>query len=165
MDDLIQRLDRGLATYRPDYYDRLLPGVTDAELDAFEKRFTLQLPIAFRQLYRWRNGQEMMDFEPLQFNFTLSSLEEISISKEELDEMIGADFEDPSWWRSSWVPFLFNGGGDHLCLDLTAEDGGTPGQIISFYHDYEARPIEFPSLEDWLLDLVKSIEDETLELA
>jgi cell wall assembly regulator SMI1 len=63
------------------------------------------------------------------------------------------------------VPFLSNGGGDHLCLDVVAEDGGTPGQVIAFWHDPENRSIEFASPDEWLETLVESMEDGTLELA
>ena len=82
-----------------------------------------------------------------------------------LDGMIGYDFDDPKWWRRGWIPFLANGGGDHLCVDLTAEDGGKPGQLIAFWHDDETRDVEFPSLAAWLRDLVESMENGTLELA
>jgi cell wall assembly regulator SMI1 len=120
MEALIGRLDCWLAKNRPDYYVHLQPGATDAQLDAFEVQFSLKLPAAFRQLYRWRNGQDGMRSESLQQNFLFSSLEDISRTKELMDGMIGYDFEDPRWWRCGWVPFLDNGAGDHLCLDLTA---------------------------------------------
>jgi cell wall assembly regulator SMI1 len=78
--------------------------------------------------------------------------------------MIGSDFEDPRWWRGGWVPFLGNGGGDYLCLDVAAEDGGAPGQLVAFWHDRENRPIEFESFEAWLRELAESMEAGTLEL-
>jgi cell wall assembly regulator SMI1 len=99
--------------------------VTDAELDAFEAQFTL-MPAAFRQLYRWRNGQDPMSSAPLQGNRSFCTLEEIASTKAMLDGMIGYDFDDPRHWRRGWVPFLHNGGGSYLCLDLAAEDGGLP---------------------------------------
>jgi cell wall assembly regulator SMI1 len=37
--ELIERLDRWLAAHRPGYYSRLQPGVSDADLDAFETQF------------------------------------------------------------------------------------------------------------------------------
>jgi cell wall assembly regulator SMI1 len=37
--------------------------------------------------------------------------------------MIGYGFDDPKWERRGWIPFLSNGGGDRLGLDLMAEDG------------------------------------------
>jgi len=41
-----------------------------------------------------------------------------------------------------------------LCLDLMAETGGQPGQLLTFRHDWEKRSIDFPSLETWLAQIV-----------
>ena len=161
---LIGRLDRWLAANRPDYYALLRPGATDAELDAVEAQFAVRLPATFRQLYRWRDGQDPMSFVPLQMNRTFMPLEDIARVKDMLDGMIGFDFDDPKYWRRGWVPFLHNGGGSYLCLDLVAEDGGQPGQLIGFWKRDEDRPVEFPSVEAWLADLVAAMEAGELEL-
>lgn len=162
---LIERLNRWLAANRPDYYAHLLPGASDAELNAFEAQFSVMLPDSFRQLYRWRDGHDQLRLESLVDNLMFSSLEDIARQKDLMDGMIGVDFEDPRWWRRGWVPFLENGAGDHLCVDLAAENGGTPGQVLMFYHDWERRPIRSPSLESWLADLVSSMENGSLQLA
>ncbi len=161
----IERVDRWLAMNRPDYYARLRPGATDADLDAFEVRFSLRLPVPFRVFYRWRDGQESDCTAGLQNNRMFSSLGEVAETKEMLDGMIDSDFDDPRWWRRGWVPFLANGGGDHLCLDVAAEDGGAPGQLVAFRHDWESRSVEFPDFEAWLRHLAESMEAGTLELA
>lgn len=165
VESLIGRMDRWLAMNRPAYHALLRPGATDAELDALEARFSLELPAAFRRLYRWRDGQDPMSSRPIQHNRTFMTLADVAATKDLLDSMIGADFEDPRYWRRGWVPFLHNGGGSYLCLDMRAEDGGRPGQLVGFWKADEDRPIEFPSLEAWLTDLVASMEDGRLELA
>jgi cell wall assembly regulator SMI1 len=162
---LIERLDRWLAANRPDFYAHLLPGSGDFQLDTFEARFALTLPDSLRQLYHWRNGHDQLQSESLVHNLMFSSLEDVARQKELMDGMIGSDFENPQWWRRSWVPFLENGAGDHLCVDTAAEDGGTSGQVLMFYHDWEHRPIRSPSLEAWLSGLVESMESGTLQLA
>jgi cell wall assembly regulator SMI1 len=162
--ELIERLDRWLAAHRPGYYSRLQPGVSDADLDAFETQFAFKLPSAFRELYRWRNGQDPMSYDSLQGNRMFCALEEVASTKEMLDDMIGYDFEDPSYWRRGWLPFLHNGGGSYLCLDLAAEGGGHPGQLLGFWKADADRPVEFPSMEAWLADLVDSMESGRLEL-
>jgi cell wall assembly regulator SMI1 len=165
MPESIERVDRWLAANRPDYYARLRPGATDAALDAFEARFALRLPVPFRASYRWRDGQEPDCTASLQNNRMFSSLGEVAETKEMLDGMIGSDFDDPRWWRRGWVPFLADGGGDHLCLDVAAEDGGGPGQLVVFWHDWEDRSVKFPDFEAWLRQLADSMEAGTLELA
>jgi cell wall assembly regulator SMI1 len=157
----IARIDRWLAANRPDYYRHLQPGATADALDAFESRFSLRLPEPFRSLYRWRDGQEPACAASLQGNRMFSSLDEIAETKGMLDGMIGSDFEDAGWWRLGWVPFLANGGGDCLCLDVAAEGGGTPGQLVAFWHDWENRRVEFPGLETWLRHLADAMESGT----
>jgi len=44
----IERVDAALAANRPAYYAALQPGVTDADLDEFERRFSLRLPGAIQ---------------------------------------------------------------------------------------------------------------------
>lgn len=161
---LLERMERRLAANRPDYFARLQPGVTDAQLDAFEARYSFKLPPAFRSLYRWRNGQEERCFESLQLNRMFSPLEDVAEIKEMFDGMIGHDFDRPEWWRRGWVPFLSNGGGSHLCVDVAAEDGGQTGQLVAFWKADEDRPVEYPSVEVWLADLVESMESGELEL-
>jgi cell wall assembly regulator SMI1 len=165
VEELIVRLDRWLSENRPDYYARLQPGVTKEVFRDFEAEIGMELPASFRQLYRWRNGQDPAYSASLWENWMFSPLEDVLHFKRLLDGMIGSDFfEDPSWWRRGWVPFLYNGGGDHLCLDLTAEGGGTAGQLITFWHDWDRRVARFASVESWLKALVESMENGTIEL-
>lgn len=96
---LIKRIAGGLAANQPGYYAALQPGVTEADLDVFEQRFSCRLPLAFRALYRWRNGQPASLSESLQGNRMFTPLEDLAETKELLDGMIGSDFEDERWWR------------------------------------------------------------------
>jgi cell wall assembly regulator SMI1 len=164
MHPTIARIDRWLAAYRPDYYAQLQPGVNDAALDTFESQFSLQLPAAFRELYLWRNGQHGDCSDRLQMNRMFSSLEEITDLKAELDDLIDCDFDDPRYWRRGWVPFLHNGGGSHLCVDIAAEDGGVSGQLIGFWKADKDRPVEYPSVEGWLSGLADLMETGQLEV-
>jgi cell wall assembly regulator SMI1 len=88
-----------------------------------------------------------------------SPLEDVMSTKVMLDGMIATDFEEPSWWSRGWLPFLSNGGGDHLCVDLAAEFGGNPGQLVTFWHDWENRSAKFPNMESWLQSLVNSLAE------
>ena len=164
IETLLNRMAAWLATNRPDYYALLQPGATEAQLDALESRFAMKLPAAFRQLYRWRDGQDPMAFDSLQGNRSFMTLDDIADAKAELDGCVGLDFEDPRYWRRGWVPFLHNGGGSYLCLDMTAEDGGEPGHLIAFWKADADRPIKYANIEAWLTELVRSMEDGSLEI-
>jgi cell wall assembly regulator SMI1 len=157
-DDLIQRLDRWLATNRPEYYALLQPGAPEAELDVLEAKFSVQLPAAFRKLYLWKNGQDPMSSDNFHKNRMFCALEDISSGKEEFDSMIGLDFEEPTYWWRGWIPFLHNGGGSYLCVDMGVENGGQVGQLIAFWKQDQDRPVEYPSVEAWLTELVESME-------
>lgn len=160
--ELITRLDRWLVTNRPEYYAQLRPGVTDVELDSVEARFGLSLPVSFRHLYQWRDGQD--GYDSIQHNRMFMPLESVISTKELNDGFIGNDFPTLEWWRREWVPFLENGAGDCLVIDLLGINGGRPGQVVTFWHDWDNRAVEFPSLDAWLQDLVESMESGELEL-
>jgi hypothetical protein len=40
-------------------------------------------------------------------------------------------------------------------VDTLAEDGGTPGHLVAFWHDWDRRHVEFPSIAAWLAVLVE----------
>ena len=157
----IARIDRWLAAHHPDYYVRLRPGATDEVLDAFERRFSLRLPPAFRALYRWRDGQHPECCDSLHQNRMFVPLEDVTDTKDLLDGMIGYDFEDPRYWRRDWVPFLHNGSGSYLCLDLAAEGGGVAGQLVAFWKSDKDRPVEHASMGVWLTTVADSMEAGT----
>lgn len=160
----LEEIDLWIRSNRPGYYAELQPGVSDEQLNRFEQQFSVKLPAAFRELYRWKNGQPNSCSDSFVENRMFTPLEDMAETKKELDAMIGTDFEDPTTWRRGWIPFLSNGGGDHLCLDMGAEDGGAIGQLIAYWHADEDRPIEFPSTEAWLQEISGQMKDGTFEV-
>jgi cell wall assembly regulator SMI1 len=155
--ELLTRIDRCLEEQRPECYALLTPGVDEATLDRLEQHLGFSLPAEFRQLYRWRNGNR--EQESFSHNSYFMPLEEVESSYDVLTGMIGADFEEPDWWRADWIPFLASWGGNHLCIDLGGAFSGRPGQVLEFVHDGRSRPIVAPSLEDWLDAYVRALED------
>ncbi len=161
MAELVTRLDAWLREYRPAYYANLLPGLTAEELVGFERRLGVTLPSSFCVLYQWRNGQ-FHDDPSFRGNRYWMCAGDIARTKELMDSLIGADFE-PGWWQRSWVPFLHNGGGDHLCIDTAGTGSGSPGQLVEFWHDAPHRPVVAPSLESWLHNFIQSLERDRWE--
>jgi len=158
---MIERLDKILREKRNDYYRLLRPGIGEQELKAFENKFSMELPCDFKKLYIWKDGQDPMSSDPIQGNRTFMSLQDVDSCKEDLDGMISYDFEDPKYWRRGWVPFLSNGGGSYLCLDIAAEDGGVTNQLVGFWKADTDRPVEYSSISAWLKELTESIENGT----
>jgi cell wall assembly regulator SMI1 len=161
MQDLILRADDWLKANRP----ILRPGVNDAALCAYEARFGLVLPTDLKQLYRWRDGQDLGPSMAIVHNHMFVPLSESASIKELRDGMIGADFDDPAWWRRGWVPFTESYGGDSYCVNLDADGGGTLGEVIDFWHDEPTRNVLAPSLAHWFRELVVAMEEGRLELA
>lgn len=160
MADLLKRLDAWLSKNRPAYYAGLLPGLTDMEWDAFVAQLSVQPPAALRAFYQWRNGNPDDCFYG---NQDWMCAEEAARMKRMLDDMIGYDFEE-GYWKRDWIPFLHNGGGSYLCVDVTgATDDGVPGQLVEFWKADEDRPVCATSLEEWLADFVNSLERDVWE--
>lgn len=162
MTELVARLDAWLSRNRPDYYARLLPGLTTEEWTGFQKRLGVELSDGFRTLYQWRNGQPDDYFVCFHGNRTWTPAADVIGTKELLDSMIGSDFE-PGWWDRAWVPFLHNGGGSRLCVDVAGTDGGKPGQVVEFWKADADRPVVSESIEHWLADFVTSLERDRWE--
>jgi cell wall assembly regulator SMI1 len=110
-DTSLAELDATLRSARPEFHAKLRPGVDESALDSFEAYCGQALPVAFRELYRWRAG---------------------------------------------WIPFAANGGGSYLCVDLRAEDGGTPDQVIEFWKADHDRPVVHTDLSGWIAHVVVS---------
>lgn len=156
MKESIDELDDYLARCRADYYLQLQPGVSDQHLAAVEARLGLALPPTFCLLYKWRNGQRPECSASLVKNWMFSALEEVVETKELLDDMIGTDFEVPTWWSRGWIPFMSNGGGDYLCLDVAGEFHAPAGQLVSFWHDWEDRSTRYANVQEFVQAVSKS---------
>ena len=57
-----------------------------------------------------------------------------------------------------WIPISDNSGGEHLCVDLDPAEGGTVGQLFSYWHEYGAWRIVAPSFTVFLERLLKHLE-------
>lgn len=161
MKTVITRLDEWLKRNRPDYYVQLLPGASDEEIRRLEQLIGQHLPESFKALYRWRNGQPTNCFDSFHDNKMLLNLKEIADSWSVLKELLeGGDFEIENWWRAGWLPFLHDGGGNHLCLDLEGTFTGHKGQLLEFWHDDYDRNVLYPDFDSYLETVVGCLEQQ-----
>jgi cell wall assembly regulator SMI1 len=159
MDTLIARLDRWLTEYRSGYHAELQPGLSGKRLLEFEQHLGFRVPDAFKELYAWRNGQSPRCYAALQGNRMFMTIEDVLGTHRMMNELLeGGEFDQELWWSPRWVPFLYNGAGDYLCIDTGGAFTGSEGQIIEFWHDWERRDVVYPSLEKWLETFVASLE-------
>jgi len=157
----ISEIDSWLSTHRPQYYSKLLPGLTKQEIEALELSIGYKLPEAFCQFFAWKNGQ--LDCEVGIFINNLFLLnaagiaEEVTFFREELSDQ-------PEWFHRAWIPFMRNYQGDVLCIDMEGSFGGRPGQVLMFYHDDPMRVIEFSSFDKWLETFAFAMKNNLLSL-
>lgn len=139
INQLIERADKLFRERRPEYYSQLQSGADEKTLARAEGYYGFPLPEALRSLYSWKNGQAVHCHESFTGidNLSFMSLEEGMEAHRIFVELERAGEFSAGWWDASWIPFLANGGGDHVCMEVTP-DGRSAG-LLWFFHDYEGR--------------------------
>lgn len=161
------RIERWYAANVPPDEFYLADGASNAEILAFEQDLGVVLPADARASYRLHNGSDQ--YAVFEYGFHLLSLEEVSQSwrmwKENLDagvfDGMTPDPEGPiksDWWNEKWIPITHNSGGDHHCIDMDPDRGGTIGQLIKFSHEPGPQRVVAGSMNEWLHDFATELE-------
>lgn len=158
---LITRLDKWLRINRPRFYKSLRKGLSAECIESTEKAIGHALPHAFKEFYKWKNGQMSYASESLMDLWHIQSLQNAATERETMNEGDYSQFLH--WWNPMWVPFATNYAGDSLCLDLCGCFNGVSGQIVKFIHDDDSRIILFPSFDAWLEVTVLLFEESAYE--
>lgn len=159
-----KRLEIWLKTNNPALMADLNPPASDAEIKELEQKIGMKLPEDFVECLKVHNGQKGEAewlFSGLEFLSSRRIADEWAIWKDLLDggDLDGAEAEpetgiQPVWWSPKWIPFTYNGAGDHLCLDLDPDRGGQNGQIITLWHDDGARKKKSDSFAQWFSEFI-----------
>ena len=167
MQELWAQFEGWLQEHWPEGLADLNPPATDAEIQALEGGLGVALPADFVACLQLHNGQANGVgglFNGTDFLSSHAVLGEWKIWKELLDGGHFADIksEPPAgvrddWWNPRWIPFTYNGCGDHDCIDLDPAAGGQSGQVISMWHDMAERDIQAPSFQAWFADYVQAV--------
>lgn len=176
MDAIAQRLHTAVSRLLqddPEVGECFNAGASDADFAALEALIGASLPEDFKSLYRSYNGQTdeagyLFDAEEW------LSLERIAdewqIWKDLYDdgtfaengEDQGSEPDDPAievvWWSPMWIPFTYDGSGNHLCVDLAPTESGTVGQVVRMWHDDSERSLEAKSFGAWIEQYVTALE-------
>ncbi|ALW90180.1 SMI1/KNR4 family protein [Deinococcus actinosclerus] len=163
--EVLARLDAWVAREVPLHHATLRPGVTDASLDAVEARQGVTLPPALRALYRWHDGGdlfglEFLSLEHLEFN-RVAWAELAADRLTDLDEDIVSHPPGairPLYATGNWLPFLHDGGGNHVAIDLNPGPAGLVGQVITTGRDEEHRYVLAPNLDTFLREYLRRLE-------
>lgn len=64
----------------------------------------------------------------------------------------------PVYYHPGWLPFVKDGEGNQLAIDLAPGKAGHHGQVILFGRDYDTKLVVAPSLQRFLFDFVQDID-------
>lgn len=165
-----KNLEKALRKEAPELKKSLGKAATNADLSKLEAAVGVPLPDDFKASYLIHNGmkdgeQAFVPEEWLNEPYYLMPLEQIlqewKMMKELVDigefssnESAPDDGIAPHWWHPSWIPFISNGGGDSLCIDLAPTKKGTRGQVIQYSHESDQRRLIARSFAAFLNELV-----------
>ncbi len=161
MRKLWQRIEAVLRRTAPNLRAALPKGTSSTELANAEKQLGLTLPDDIRASHAIHDGTGGADVLPQSAYGRVIGVAQLSLSEAIRDWQMWREshehgFDDSrahpkgpikaKWWNPRWVPVTWDGGGDHLCLDLDPDTGGTVGQVICFSH--EIGPVDVVA-ESW----------------
>lgn len=99
MKDQLQELDRLLQFNRTEFYSYLNPSLKASEIANLTQQYGLTIPEEVKNLYLWKDGPLLENFESFVNNSMFMSLEDLLQSYKELTSMIGKDFKLQNWWN------------------------------------------------------------------
>jgi len=148
----------------------LNPSAADLDIQKLEKNLGAKLPIDFTQSLKTHNGQQGNAGSLFSKGRYLRLDEILSEWSVWCDLLKQGEFDDRSsdpdqgikqgWWNTGWIPFVSNGRGDHLCLDLDPAPGGCSGQVIEVSHDFESRSLVSSGFRQWFSSEVEIMCNE-----
>lgn len=166
---------------KEEYYSEYneITGVSQEEIIAFEKKYSIDLPDDFKKIYQYKNGSRFFCVLPTvidksEMTFCLMSLKEMNDTKNYFQnkDALLSDFPDyftaedierikdkrikPYLFNKKWFPFAQYCNSCYLMMDFDPDIEGKKGQIICYIHDPDKVVYVAPSI----LDLVSKINKE-----
>lgn len=169
MNDLWSRFETWLNENFTEAFNDLNNPVSEEQVNILEKTLSIKLPEEFICYLKKHNGQAGDSGWIIDGSELLSS-ERIADEWAVWNDLLkGGDFDDcieerdngvkPDWWNTKWIPFTYDGSGNHLCIDLDPAESGTYGQIITMWHDDGEREVKAKSFYEWFSQYVQDIEN------
>lgn len=178
LDEVLARIEAWHTTKVPLIHASLRPGVTDAELNALETKTGLKLPDAYRELYRWHDGQNWavgslfgLGFLPLtevisEWQVWQDIIQESPDMNDEIpSQSIPSGCVQDAYVTPGWLPFLTDGGGNSVGVDLNPGPAGVNGQVINFGRDEEKKYVLADSLDSFLREYLRRLEAGRVQVA
>jgi cell wall assembly regulator SMI1 len=167
MHEIWKKFEAWLETNWPDGLKDLNPPATAEEISALETALGVSLPADYVACLKTHNGQANTVgglFDNTDFLSTSAIFDQWKVWKELLDSgTFDGNNSEPEpgikddWWNAKWIPFTYNGCGDHHCLDLAPAQGGRVGQVITMWHDMGERTLLADSFSSWFDAYVRDV--------
>ncbi|MFB6457633.1 SMI1/KNR4 family protein [Chitinophaga sp. Hz27] len=173
MQEYWTRWENWMHHHAPKLVSILNPGASYDDIAELETITGIAMPDAFKVFYAIHDGQQVSR-AGLVNGDKLLSITEITdewITWKEMqdngafihnDETLKSEPDTgikDDWWNSRWIPFTYDGLGNHLCLDFDPAPGGQYGQVIAFWHEDNHREIIAPSFEEWIQNYIQAMEN------
>jgi cell wall assembly regulator SMI1 len=175
MQNYWSKVEQWMTQSSPELVAALQTGATEASLSSLE---TLigghRLPESFKAFYRQHDGQfpdqpylfygeELLGVGRIKKEWAIwdGLLQKNTFDDKDMKENVDAAIQ-PVWWSPYWVPFTYDGAGNHLCLDLNPTDAGQVGQVIRMWHDHPERVVVAPSFEAFIKKYTQDLEQGIL---
>ena len=168
MEEYWSRINRWIQKQTPELAKDINGPASAKEIQALEKYLGADFPQSFKDFYQIHNAQNAHSDGIMNAEEFLS-LERIKDEWTVWNDLLkGGDFEGITstpakgikndWWNAKWIPITYDGGGNHICLDLDPAEGGNYGQMIRMWHDDDSRELIAPSFEAWIKTFVEDLE-------
>lgn len=170
---VLARLDAWYANNLRDPRYAFNPPASEAAIARFAALVGRPLPRAWRQLYRWHDGEEDDRWGHL-YGLPFLSLEAAAAEWTSWRKILAqfgdnpyvvrgagwpAGAVDPAYINPGWIPLTADGSGNSIGIDLAPWPGGRIGQVILFGRDEDVKVVLAPSLGHflgWIADLLES---------
>ncbi len=171
-----------LKDLNPQQFSLLNLGADDSHIEILKHHFPFELPEELLQLYKLTNGQKDFPYQGSVFlAMTFLDIPNLighydiwkELSTQELNP--GETFGDYYNYQKEggnstpekaikikyinlkWIPIFYDGGGNHIGLDLDPDQYGTYGQVINFGRDQRQKFVMANSLSQFFALINKQI--------
>ena len=167
MNEEFKRFEEWLKSNYEEGFEDLNPPATTEEIEELKVTLGFELPNDLIDMLKIHNGQKNDAgwlFDGQEFLSSHNIINQWKVWKNLLDDgsFDGSSSEPDDgikndWWNEKWIPFTYNGAGDHYCIDMDPSQDGTSGQIMTMWHDDDERKLLSSSLSQWFKSYVDGL--------
>jgi len=150
----LHNFDAWLTANRAELQSQLNECASSDAISSLRQHFSVEIPTDFCDYLAWHDGQPY-ESDTLYGNKRLMPLRDMMEAAQIFRDCAEAgEFATDDWWVDSWLPFVADGGGNHIVLDLAS------GAVHEYWKSDADRPNVARSFSDWLDQLVNMFSSE-----